>query len=783
MKWYFAINKKERLELLVEENVKSILISYAHFRNGLPASVEKMFKKKNKNLMIDSGGFTNIRKPGFVKMEEYIEFIKQYDGIIDEYVVLDDPHVRKTTFKNFEKFKKEGLSPMLVDHLWFPWNKFLDSPYKDEAKICWGGTVIREKGKPAKGFSIGYDIIHKRIQPRYEKAIAKPFTSVHLLGAGQRLGRFLPFVDVIDSFDTASWTIAPGQFMKITMFRPEGDGKEFPRISFVHYNDRKKMTKGFLEKYGSMDFSVEKNRFRIAIREFKKYFSAVEKFHAKWKKKNVERLKEVSLLRKQELEPTIYSIGKAVSDIYSEVPSETAGPYKFVLQQHWIGKGHHTDLRMVLRKKKALVGWTLDTQEKDSVDEPVIDLDMAIAANKDDIDKIEIGDKTWNGKSVISHKKDLIPYQWLNFQGVRKVDEKKEVVLIIDKGTVEYGAQTKNFHEYFLNGKQVEGRVVVRLVNGSWLASKPKKQIPYVLSGTDWMPPVGVSALPKAIRDRVPEEYQYWKKGDKEMRDEFVDNMELPKIVKSSVKKSDQNFAYEFGCDWSDNVSKSFIHAHIDGESIIVDVEKNVWFECGSFFEIDESEQVLTKDNISNLRNFDCVVQKSGVEFKMLKNDSSGCAFEIGDGKIVSLESEGKASIADEYVEKSKMVINIPIIKADEKQIITGIVLEPETVDAQNDIISAEVIEEAAHKFVAKYNKLSQMGLQHKVFGTLGIDLVESWIAPSVVTIGKTKVKKGTWIISVKIINEKLWASIKAGKITGFSIGGTASVTSTGQKD
>ena len=39
---------------------------------------------------------------------------------------------------------------------------------------------------------------------------------------------------------------------------------------------------------------------------------------------------------------------------------------------------------------------------------------------------------------------------------------------------------------------------------------------------------------------------------------------------------------------------------------------------------------------------------------------------------------------------------------------------------------------------------------------------------------GKTVVK-GTWIMTVKVTDDELWAMCKSGDITGFSIGGVAS--------
>ncbi len=52
--------------------------------------------------------------------------------------------------------------------------------------------------------------------------------------------------------------------------------------------------------------------------------------------------------------------------------------------------------------------------------------------------------------------------------------------------------------------------------------------------------------------------------------------------------------------------------------------------------------------------------------------------------------------------------------------------------------------------------------------------VVESYVAPQDIEIEDVKVKKGSWIIAVKIIDDTLWDAIKEGEFTGFSLGGYA---------
>jgi hypothetical protein len=130
-------------------------------------------------------------------------------------------------------------------------------------------------------------------------------------------------------------------------------------------------------------------------------------------------------------------------------------------------------------------------------------------------------------------------------------------------------------------------------------------------------------------------------------------------------------------------------------------------------------------------------------------------------------------------VEKSDDIkFYVPILKTDgERQEITGVVLAPETVDAQGDIISAEVIEKAAGDFLAGFNRSTKLGFMHKEFNRR-FELRQSYIAPSDMSIGSRVIKAGTWIMVVKVLESKIWDAVKSGKLTGFSIGGKAKVKS-----
>lgn len=131
----------------------------------------------------------------------------------------------------------------------------------------------------------------------------------------------------------------------------------------------------------------------------------------------------------------------------------------------------------------------------------------------------------------------------------------------------------------------------------------------------------------------------------------------------------------------------------------------------------------------------------------------------------------------DTHTKTNPVELFVSIAKIDtDRQIVTGIVLEPGEVDAQNDTVSDEVIERASINFLSRYNSETQLGFMHKVFGEIGLQLAASWVALSDQKLGGKNVKRGSWLMSVKVVDPKLWARVKKGEFTGFSIGGVAKV-------
>lgn len=155
---------------------------------------------------------------------------------------------------------------------------------------------------------------------------------------------------------------------------------------------------------------------------------------------------------------------------------------------------------------------------------------------------------------------------------------------------------------------------------------------------------------------------------------------------------------------------------------------------CGSFTEVDKGNAKLKKRVIEYYDDFEDVSKDS-------------------------VEEETFQVQSDEIVKRN-----------DEKQIAYSIVLKADRPDLEKDTFPSEVIEKAAHEFMVKSQDIN---LEHE-FDTDKVQIVESFISPSDFNFNGTDVQKGDWVMATKFLDDKLWQLAKEGKLSGFSIEGTA---------
>ena len=125
----------------------------------------------------------------------------------------------------------------------------------------------------------------------------------------------------------------------------------------------------------------------------------------------------------------------------------------------------------------------------------------------------------------------------------------------------------------------------------------------------------------------------------------------------------------------------------------------------------------------------------------------------------------------------------LPVAKGQEwKQLVYGVVLEPNAIDSQDDFMLPHHVERAAHGYLKKAirGKSSVAKLQHGAhpggFSKTkpSIVPVESFIAPVDFSYdGREQIKKGSWVLVMHVEDPELWQDFLNGKYKAFSVGGS----------
>jgi len=151
-------------------------------------------------------------------------------------------------------------------------------------------------------------------------------------------------------------------------------------------------------------------------------------------------------------------------------------------------------------------------------------------------------------------------------------------------------------------------------------------------------------------------------------------------------------------------------------------------------------------------------------------------AYKLTDAKITHLSLVDKGANGRPFAiikeeGKEPLQKDIRITKADKaRQIVYGVVYEPDVEDAHEDTMTAEEIEKAAHGFMERQNTYN-IDKQHDLDADKGY-VVESYIAPVDMQLGDQEIKKGSWVAGVKVTDNDTWELIEKGEITGFSMFG-----------
>lgn len=137
------------------------------------------------------------------------------------------------------------------------------------------------------------------------------------------------------------------------------------------------------------------------------------------------------------------------------------------------------------------------------------------------------------------------------------------------------------------------------------------------------------------------------------------------------------------------------------------------------------------------------------------------------------LAADGKAKEEpEEHADREPFVHTVPFSMADaEKQIVYGVVLQPDVPDEQGHVMTAADIEEACHRFMERSQDLDAH--HTRLVQSEEAQVVECWIQrePVVWEFGErtTEVLPGSWCLGVKIYSDGLWGEVEDGEIMSFS--------------
>lgn len=309
------------------------------------------------------------------------------------------------------------------------------------------------------------------------------------------------------------------------------------------------------------------------------------------------------------------------------------------------------------------------------------------------------------------------------------------------------------------------------------------------------VPHKGLSDLPESLENDVPPRFRYWK----------CETFEEALLVRNALVES-QLFTPETIKSVNGELRRAVIETvqklylppeYDDSEPVVVpDIVRPIE-KVSRLLEASDSDKptVLFDEEIVEAIGIETILKRAN----RIDGDYIICAHDTPDlrksieGSAFRLKSRDdlvfitNAKLADESIiewiqfERSTELVKFAFRKDreirffkslddDEERTVFGIVLEPEEVDAQGDIISEEEIKQACHKFMEDYQNL---GLQHNEIVNGKLKILENYIAPVSFKVDKESVKKGSWLMKERVVDDELWKAAKVGKFTGFSIGGS----------
>ncbi len=133
-----------------------------------------------------------------------------------------------------------------------------------------------------------------------------------------------------------------------------------------------------------------------------------------------------------------------------------------------------------------------------------------------------------------------------------------------------------------------------------------------------------------------------------------------------------------------------------------------------------------------------------------------------------------ESTASAELIAKAERVIKlVNSAEEEEERIVFGVVLVPNEVDAQGDIYSKADVRKACYSFME--TNAGQVKLMHdgEAMGQRVV-ILENYVSKQTEIHNAHAFPEGTWFATSRVNDDDIWADVKKGVFTGYSIGGSA---------
>lgn len=151
----------------------------------------------------------------------------------------------------------------------------------------------------------------------------------------------------------------------------------------------------------------------------------------------------------------------------------------------------------------------------------------------------------------------------------------------------------------------------------------------------------------------------------------------------------------------------------------------------------------------------------------------------------LNLRNEGilksyQEQITKEELNKEDVIpkIEMKIAKSMDEELmqVTYVAMKADFTDSQGDYTTADEVRKAKESFNRALLKKQTMSNLFHMFETNTFDVIESYLAPTDMSLNGHLVQKGDWLMSLQVNDKSLWEMIKNEEIVGLSIGAVAQV-------